>query len=61
MTCMFMRVILPLLQSQVSDLDQGPSNRSQHVNLSPSPEREQSLSRAEMRDDALDGGDMPAM
>jgi hypothetical protein len=39
MTCMF----TPLPQSQVSDLDQGPANRSRSVNLSPCSEREQSL------------------
>ena len=44
-----------LPQSQVSDLDQGPSNRSRLVNLSPCSEREQSLPRTEMRDDAPDG------
>ena len=51
MTCMF----TPLPQSQVSDLDQGPANRSRRVNLSPCSEREQSLPRTEMRDDTPDG------
>jgi hypothetical protein len=52
---MFMRVILPLPQSQVSELDQSPQHRSQRVNRSPSSEREQSLPRAEMRNDAPAG------